>query len=51
MWAYYREWSRILRLEIQDRRLLRELGLVSTRRAAADADEAEAASAGAAAAG
>jgi len=42
MWAYYREWSRILRLELRDRRLLRELGLISVRRAAgADEDDEE----------
>ena len=32
MWAWYREWSQILRLELDDRRLLRGMGLASPRR-------------------
>jgi hypothetical protein len=32
MWAWYREWSRLLRLDLDDGRLLRGLGLTSTRR-------------------
>lgn len=30
MWAWYREWSQILRVEITDGRVLRELGLTRT---------------------
>jgi hypothetical protein len=32
MWAWYREWSQLLRLDLDDGRLLRGLGLTSTRR-------------------
>lgn len=40
MWSWYLEWSKIARVAIKQRALLRELGFLATKRGAADEDPA-----------
>ncbi|MGB7540323.1 MAG: hypothetical protein WBM17_17405, partial [Anaerolineales bacterium] len=41
-WAYYLEWSRISRVAVRDRTLLRQLGFLNVRRMVEEEEEAEA---------
>jgi hypothetical protein len=45
MWAWYLEWSKIARIAIKERALLRQLGFLAARRGGGEEDETEASAA------